>query len=99
MLDFSSRKKKYYDLKLHDGTKLSLPTPTMKVFDSMFEIYKNSDSVDIDTMRQLLLEILSSNKQGIKITDEQIQAFDVEDLYELLMSYVKFVQGVLADPN
>lgn len=97
MLDFQKRKKKYFDLALHDGTKLKIPTPTMTVFDAMKEVTESQD--DTDQLASLVSTLLNTNKQGVEITDEQMESFDLEDMKELFVAYVDFVQEVMTDPN
>lgn len=99
MLDFSKRQKKYWDITLHDGTPLQIPTPTMDVYDLMTEVSKNAANTNTDQLREVVGRVLDSNKQGTKITSDQIQAFDLDDMYELFINYIEFVKTVLSDPN
>ncbi len=96
MLDFSKRKKKYFELKLHDGTKLSLPTPSLKLNSELQSLLDAGGEKEVPVMVQSILE---TNKQGVEITQEHIQAFDVEDMLDLMMGYMEFTKGVLSDPN
>ncbi|WP_031517603.1 hypothetical protein [Desulfofalx alkaliphila] len=98
MLDFQKREKKYFELKLHDGTPLSLPTPTLKLMGRL-EATKNVDGMDFQEVSTLVRDVLDTNRQGVKITDACIQKFDFEDMLDLLIGYVEFTRGVLADPN
>lgn len=99
MLNFQKRKKKYFDITLHDGTELQIPTPTMVVFDAMKEISENPSDVDSDQLKDLLSTILSTNRAGLEITGEHLKEFDSNDIKDFFLEYVKFVQGVLSDPN
>lgn len=99
MLDFSKRKKKYFDITLHDGTKLQIPTPTRGVYNAIMEISQKADNVDFAEVEQVLKKILDSNKTKVKITEEQMAAFDLDDIYGLFLSYVDFVHKVISDPN
>jgi len=99
MLDFQKRKKKYFDMGLHDGTKLQIPTPTMDVYDLMMEVTKTGANTDINQLREVVARVLRTNKQGAEITDTQIRAFDLDDMYELFMEYIEFIKSVLSDPN
>ena len=96
MLDFQKRKKKYLDIALHDGTKLKIPTPTMAIYSTMKEVTENPDTAD-EELEGVVKAVLSSNKQGVKIKDEQLQAFDMDDMKELLLAYREFVIEVLSD--
>lgn len=98
MLDFQKRKKKYLDLALHDGTKLKIPAPTMAIYTAMKEVAEDPDHAD-EELERLVKDILNSNKQGIEITEEQIQTFDLDDMKELFFAYAEFVKEVLSDPS
>jgi hypothetical protein len=99
MLDFQKRKKKYFDIALHDGTKLKISTPTTELYGMIRESFSDPENVEEDDLRSLVKNVLSTNKQGIEITDEQVEEFDLEDMYLLFTKYVAFVQEVLSDPN
>ena len=99
MLDFSKRKKKYFDITLHDGTKLQIPTPTRGVYNAIMEISQKADNADFAEVEQVVKKILDSNKTKVKITEQQMAAFDLDDIYELFLSYVDFVHKVISDPN
>lgn len=99
MLDFQKRKKKYYELILHDGTMLLLPTPTMEMFETMKEVGPDPRKVEKEQLYAVIGAILRDNKYKIEISDEQVQTFDYEDMYALLSEYLQFVNEVLSDPN
>lgn len=99
MLDFQKRKKKYWDVVLHDGTRLQIPAPTMGIYNAMQEISEHADNVDVDELSQVVAKILQANRKNIAITEEQIQAFDLEDMYELFANYMEFIKETLSDPN
>lgn len=96
MLDFQKRKKKYFDITLHDGTQLSLPTPTLKLNNDLQAMLETGGEKEVPAMVKSILE---TNRQGIEITQEHIQAFDVEDMIDLMMGYMEFTKGVLSVPN
>ncbi|MGI5881295.1 MAG: hypothetical protein ACOX6L_12090 [Syntrophomonadaceae bacterium] len=100
MLDFSKRKKRYFDFKLHDETLLSLPVPTLGMFDNMLgAIDTATGAASYDSLRKVLFDILSSNRQRVVITDEHIMTFDLDEIIELLLAYTAFTNEVAADPN
>ena len=99
MLDLSKRSKKYFDITLHDGTKLQIPTPTRGVYNAVMEISQKADNADFTEVEQVVKQILSSNKTKVKITEQQMAAFDLDDIYELFLSYVDFVHKAISDPN
>lgn len=98
MLDLSKRKKKYWDLVLHDGTKLQIPAPTRGLYGLMLEI-SEKETVDEEELGRVVAMVLRTNRKGIEITQDQIDAFDLEDMCALFFEYAQFTQEVLSDPN
>lgn len=99
MLDFQKRKKKYFDVVLHDGTKLKIPAPTMAVYSAMKEIADDQENVGEEELAGLLRDILNNNKQKVKVSQEQLQDFDLDDMKELFVEYTQFVIKELSDPS
>jgi len=97
-LDFQKRKKKYFDLTLHDGTKLKIPTPTKKIYDELVNLSRDTEAAAKE-LPGLTRTILATNKDGILITDEQMDDFDIADLYAFFIEYTNYVTEVLSDPN
>lgn len=96
MLDFTTRKKKKYKVKLHDGFIAVLPMPSKGVFDKMIAA-QNMD--DINEVYDLLAVIINQNQKK-KYSHEKIEKmFDFDDAVELLKDYLGFVKGVVSDPN
>ncbi len=98
MLDFQKRKRKYFEVKLHDGTELRIPTPARAIYDDLMEMYENPEGA-ARKMPCLLEAILRMNKDGIPITEKQLNEFDIEDLYDFFTDYANFVSAILDDPN
>lgn len=99
MLDFSKRKRKTFNVTLHDGTKLKIPAPTMAIYTAMKDFAEDPENATEEDIIGMLRDILNSNKQGIAITDEQLEAFDLDDMKELFFAYAEFVKEVLSDPS
>ena len=99
MLNFQKRKKKYFNITLHDGTKLRIPTPTLEFYNEINYTISNIENVENEDVRAVIKAVLALNKEGIEITDGHIDEFDTEDICEFFMEYMVFVQGVLSDPN
>lgn len=60
MLDFTTRKKKKYTVKLHDGFVAVLPMPSKKIFDQLTAAQETSD---IGEVYSLLTAIINQNKR------------------------------------
>lgn len=98
MLDLSKRKKKYFNLILHDGTKLQIPPPTREIYGAMLEISKK-EVADEEELNRIISMVLKTNKQGIEITQAQIDAFDLDDMCAFFLEYAQFTHEILTDPN
>lgn len=96
MLDFTTRKKKKYTVKLHDGFVAVLPTPSKKIFDQLTAAQEMSD---IGEVYSLLTAIINQNKKK-RYSQQKIEdMFDFADAVELLKDYLGFVKDVVTDPN
>lgn len=96
MLDFTTRKKKKYRVKLHDGFVAILPMPDKKMFDRMVAA-QGMESVN--DVYELLTAIINQNNKRKYSFQKISEMFDFEDAVELLKDYLEFVKGVVSDPN
>ena len=101
MLDFSKRKKRYYDITLHDGTTLKIPAPKNSLWMALAELQASGPMENVGNLELLRLTriVLESNKESIPITDQHINEFDLEDMQDFLGEYAGFVNSILSDPN
>ncbi len=96
MLDFTTRKKKKYMVKLHDGFVAVLPMPRKKIFDRLTAAQEMSD---IGEVYSLLTAIINQNKKR-RYSQQKIEdMFDFADAVELLKDYLGSVKDVVTDPN
>ena len=96
MLDFTTRKKKKYMVKLHDGFVAVLPMPSKKIFDRLTAAQERSD---IGEVYSLLTAIINQNKKR-RYSQQKIEdMFDFADAVELLKDYLGSVKDVVTDPN
>lgn len=96
MLDFTTRKKKKYTVKLHDGFVAVLPMPSKKIFDQLTAAQEMND---IGEVYFLLTTIINQNKKR-RYSQQKIEdMFDFADAVELLKDYLGFVKDVVTDPN
>ena len=75
MLDLTNLTKRYYTLKLIDAQgnqqKLSVKPAKLKIITKMTDAIKDIDSEnpDLDPIVEILAKMLSSNKEGVTITN------------------------------
>ena len=84
------------------GTKLSLLQPTKSLFQKMASMSEEVGSIDyadldvLDEVYGVCAELMSRNKEGIKVTAEMLAgALDFEDIVLFLQSYGEFVASVI----
>ena len=84
------------------GTKLSLLQPTKSLFQKMASMSEEVGSIDyadldaLDEVYGVCAELMSRNKEGIKVTVEMLAgALDFEDIVLFLQSYGEFVASVI----
>ena len=104
MLDLSKKQKKFFVVKLTNGTTLSIPSPKKRIFERMTAM--NDISLDtvsaenINEIYELIAEILSSNTQKKKYTADEVGGMlDFEDINMLLDGYMTFAGYITNDPN
>lgn len=104
MLDLSKKQKKFFVVKLTNGTTLSIPSPKKRIFERMTAM--NDISLDtvsaenINEIYELIAEILSSNTQKKKYTADEVgEMLDFEDINMLLDGYMTFAGYITNDPN
>lgn len=104
MLDLSKKQKKFFVVKLTNGTTLSIPSPKKRIFERMTAM--NDISLDtvsaenINEIYELIAEILSSNTQKKKYTADEVgEMLDFEDINMFLDGYMTFAGYITNDPN
>lgn len=96
MLDFTTRKKKKYMVKLHDSFVAILPMPNKEMFDKMVAA---QDMENVNDVYELLTAIINQNKKR-RYSQQKIEdMFDFADAVELLKDYLGSVKDVVTDPN
>lgn len=104
MLDLSKKQKKFFVVKLTNGTTLNIPSPKKRIFERMAAM--NDISLDtvsaenINEIYELIAKILSSNTQKKKYTTDEVgEMLDFEDINLLLNGYMEFAGYIVDDPN
>ena len=96
-LSFKSIKKGHLVITLEDGRKLTLNSPKLKTIKKWDAKGKNED---LDTTLEIISEALSSNREGITITPEDVESiFDMADLHLFMNKYGEFVEGAVNQKN
>lgn len=99
MLDLTNLTKRYYTLKLIDAQgntqKLSVKPAKLKIITKMTDAIKGIDSEnpDLDPIVEILAKMLSSNKEGITITAEDLGELPLDSLMVLINDYFDWLQN------
>lgn len=103
--DFNTVKRSFLTVTLKDGRKLLVKMPMKKTFEKMSAIQTidtENMSIDdvMDTLGELVAEIISHNLKNEKVTTKYItDNYDTEEMQAFLDGYMEFVSGVKKDPN
>lgn len=97
VLNFNTAKKQYLTITLPDAkqTTIMVCTPTKALLNRLenmeTDLTEGSDSV-MDDLYELIAQLMSRNKGGVKITREQLEeCLDIEDVIMFIKSYKTFL--------
>lgn len=100
ILDLSVFQEQYMEVKMPDGTMLKLSKPTQKMVIELLKfqnLNENSAPEEIvDALDKITLEILSTDKNGTKVT---IADLNIRMKLALIQEYSKFITEVQSNPN
>ncbi|MBS5794887.1 MAG: hypothetical protein KIC92_09110 [Clostridiales bacterium] len=100
MLDLGKLQQKLYKIKLLDGTILQIPKPSQLLLKKMINLEKveNKGANLLDEINNILLEIFSTNKNGIVYTFEDIEKmFDLSMALVVIKDYINFSFDMLGE--
>lgn len=96
-----TKTKKLYEVRMPDGTDLTLKTPTQGMFQKMMGIQNitSENPLDaLDAVYAIVVEILNLNTQGIAYTKEEVQnALDLGVCVLLIQDYVENTTKILGE--
>lgn len=95
-----SKTKKLYEIRMWDGKELTLRLPSQKLLQSLAGLQKDIDDPlqVMDTLYQLLTDILNLNTQGIKYTVEQIaDELDLATAVLVIQDYMTNTTKILGE--
>lgn len=99
MLDLTNLTKRYYTLKLIDANgktqKLSVKPAKLKVITKMTDAIKSIDdeNPDLEPIVEILSKMLSSNKEGVTITADDLGELPLDSLMVLINDYFGWLQN------
>ncbi len=103
MFDMTKFKTRYFDIKLKNGRIINIEPPKMKILKkitALSEVGDNLEEKDITSLTEAISLALSKNRQGIKITTEQIEEdYDIFEIIDLLKAYFDWVNTIQESKN
>lgn len=106
MLDLSVLTEKYFEIKMPNGEVLEIKKPTQKMaleFSNNKEFIKAQNSNDMETVLKIAMNrvetILNHNKEGKKISKDELAGLSFDMINLIVESYIKWVQEVNSNPN
>lgn len=103
--DFNKIDRSIFKVTMKDGKKLLVKMPMKKTFEKIAKIEEaNAEEMTaedaLDILGEFCSEILSNNLQKTKVSTKYItDNYNLEEMRELIASYMKFTKGVKEDPN
>ena len=100
-LDFTTRKKEFFTVKLDDEkqTVLLIGTPTKNVMQDFLALNMEEleDAQAINEIYEVCAKVMSFNKGGIKITSDYLSNecnFDIADIMTFFNAYSDFISEI-----
>lgn len=85
------------------GRKILVRMPQKQVFEAIKDLEsideESATAEDMESLYRLLVAVLGNNMGKVPVTEEVVADYDIEECTEILKAYMKFVDGLKADPN
>ncbi len=94
--NFNKVPRKYFSTTLKNGKTYLVAMPKKDTFEALYEI-KQVDAEDRDAVESIyetVAQIVSNNKQGYKVTTEDLKDYDFDEIKQYLEAYTDFVKGL-----
>ena len=86
---------------IEKGKKIIVRMPQKGVFEAIKDVEANGTGEDADTstIYNLVAAVLNNNMGNVKVSDEEVESFDIEECTAILNAYMEFVDELKANPN
>ena len=95
MFDLNSVITRFFTLNLNNN-QLEVEPPKVKTLKKLIAVQKTND---YETFIEVMSEVLSKNRQNMKITIEMLDGMDVDVLNEISVQYFTWLSEVKNNPN
>lgn len=99
--NFNKLQRKYFNTTLKNGKTYMVCMPEKATFESLYGI-KKMDANDGDAVNEVykcVADIISNNKQGYKVTADDLKDYNFGEIMEYLNAYTDFVKGLGNEKN
>lgn len=101
---FKTIQKRYFNTELKNGKTLLVGMPKKAVFERMTELQEMQEEKNnreaYNEMCALMAEILRNNKQGYKVSAQDIkEGYELEEIIQYFRAYGKFVNSLAEEKN
>lgn len=100
MYDFTKPKQKTLPVKLKNGKFIVLLPPNGYVLETISQMQSADETEAVKNIYSVFQQILSQNKNGFKISRNDVLSYDVEEIQDFIANeYMDFVLSIQKDPN
>ena len=91
VFNFNKIQRKYFNVTLKNGKTYLVQMPTKQTFESLTSMQEVKEE-NFDVLYEAVADMLSNNKQGYKVTKNDLEDYSVEDLIAFINAYVDFIK-------
>lgn len=85
------------------GRKIIVRMPQKQVFEAIKEIQdveeENATVEDTEAIYRLLAAVLNNNMNRVRVTEKDLEDYDIEECTAILEAYMSFVDELKTNPN
>lgn len=100
MLDLTTLKTRYMEMKMIDGKVLQINKPNQRMIKYLSELNKGDSDEQLQKITDLSIMIINNNREGIVYKAKELEKeLNLDMMMAIIESYMKFIKEVLANPN
>ncbi len=97
--NFNKVQRKYYNVTLKNGKTYLVAMPEKATFETLLELKETAVEDVIDDLYKCVAEIISNNKQGYRVTVEEINTYSFDEIMQFIAGYTEFIKGLKNQKN
>lgn len=91
--NFNNVKKRVFPVTMKNGKKYLVKMPEKETFQKLLDLKKSDESRVMEDLYKSVAAVISNNKQGKKVSPEELRGYSLEEIMEFIKGYVEFVKG------